>query len=269
VHIKRWITGLALLPLLILLVVVGGFYFTLLVNIAVLLTLWEYHRIVYFQQPGRIYHPITLLAYIFATGLVWSAFYNRPDWMLAALSANLVLAALISLFGYGSDTAVLGIIRRQLQGLIYIPLLLALLVLVRRGDNGMLWIFFMLSIVFAGDIAALYIGSFWGRRKLAPAISPGKTIEGSLGGLAANLLIGSIFKGLFLESLNWLPALAFMLAAGGAGQIGDLFESELKRTSKLKDSGGILPGHGGILDRIDALLFAAPVTYFFMFFVFS
>jgi phosphatidate cytidylyltransferase len=132
----------------------------------------------------------------------------------------------------------------------------------------MTWIFFLLSIVFAGDVSALYTGSFFGRRKLAPSISPGKTIEGSFGGLAANLVVGSAFKAFFMPHLTWLPTLIFILSVGVAGQIGDLFESELKRTSQLKDSGGILPGHGGFFDRIDALLFAAPVTYFFVVFVF-
>jgi phosphatidate cytidylyltransferase len=102
-----------------------------------------------------------------------------------------------------------------------------------------------------------------GRHKLNPAVSPGKTIEGAIGGLAGNILVGSIAKFFFLPALSWGPSILFFLAAGLAGQVGDLFESEFKRASKIKDSGGILPGHGGFLDRIDALLFASPVAYFF------
>ncbi|MBW1753268.1 MAG: phosphatidate cytidylyltransferase, partial [Deltaproteobacteria bacterium] len=90
-----------------------------------------------------------------------------------------------------------------------------------------------------------------------------KTIEGSIGGLAANLAVGAGFKHFFLPLLPWGLSLVFFIAAGAAGQVGDLFESQLKRVGNRKDSGELLPGHGGILDRIDALLFAAPVAYFF------
>ena len=103
---------------------------------------------------------------------------------------------------------------------------------------------------------------------MSPAVSPGKTIEGSIGGLAVNLVLGGIAKYLFLSGLPWGLSLLFFLAVGIAGQVGDLFESELKRSSGIKDSGGILPGHGGILDRIDALLFASPVAYIFIEYVF-
>jgi phosphatidate cytidylyltransferase len=107
-----------------------------------------------------------------------------------------------------------------------------------------------------------------GRHKLSPAISPGKTIEGAIGGLAANLAIGAIGKAFFLPNLPWSLSILFFLAVGIAGQIGDLFESEMKRSSNIKDSSNILPGHGGILDRIDALLFASPVAYVFIRFIF-
>jgi phosphatidate cytidylyltransferase len=107
-----------------------------------------------------------------------------------------------------------------------------------------------------------------GRHKLSPAISPGKTVEGAIGGLAANLVVGAIGKTLFLPSLPWSLSILFFLAVGIAGQLGDLFESEMKRSSNIKDSSNILPGHGGILDRIDALLFACPVAYVFIRFIF-
>jgi phosphatidate cytidylyltransferase len=160
------------------------------------------------------------------------------------------------------------VVIRQLQGTVYIPVLLSFLILIRAGDVGMTWIFFVLAIVFAGDTSAYYVGSYWGRHKLSPAISPGKTIEGSLGGLAANLAVGAIGKALFFPGLSWATSILFFLAVGAAGQMGDLFESEMKRFSGIKDSSSLLPGHGGILDRIDALLFASPVAYVFVRFIF-
>jgi phosphatidate cytidylyltransferase len=114
----------------------------------------------------------------------------------------------------------------------------------------------------------LYTGLLLGRHKLCPAVSPKKTIEGSVGGLAANILIGSIFKAIFLPELPWGACLVFFVLIGASGQIGDLFESIIKRSSNIKDSGTILPGHGGFLDRADAAMFAAPVAYYYKLFFF-
>jgi len=144
-----------------------------------------------------------------------------------------------------------------------------MLIAVRSTPDGMIWIFFLCAVIFAGDTAALYIGSLWGRHKLSRSISPGKTIEGAVAGLAANLLVGMVGQALFLAELGWSGSLVFCAAAGFAGQIGDLFESELKRAANIKDSGFLLPGHGGVLDRIDALLFAAPVAFCYRMYILS
>jgi phosphatidate cytidylyltransferase len=146
--------------------------------------------------------------------------------------------------------------------------MLGFLILIREDQSGAIWIFLLLAVIFAGDTSAYYVGSYWGRHKLSPAISPGKTIEGAIGGLAANLVVGAIGKTLFLPGLPWSLSLLFFLAVGIAGQLGDLFESEMKRSSNIKDSSNILPGHGGVLDRIDALLFASPVAYIFIKYIF-
>jgi phosphatidate cytidylyltransferase len=104
------------------------------------------------------------------------------------------------------------------------------------------------------------MGTKWGRRKLCPHVSPGKTIEGCLGGLAANLVCGFSVAAFLIPSLPPAKGVVFFLALGVAGQIGDLFESMLKRSAGVKDSGNLLPGHGGLLDRIDSLLFAGPIA---------
>ena len=180
----------------------------------------------------------------------------------------MVFVGLISILIYKSKPTVVDIIPKQIQGIVYIPLLLSFLVSIRRGPDGMIWIFLLLAVIFAGDISAYYVGSYLGRHKLSPTISPGKTIEGAIGGLAGNILAGSIGKFFFLPSLPWGFAILFFLSVGLAGQVGDLFESEFKRSSQIKDSGGLLPGHGGFLDRIDALLFASPVAYLFKIYIF-
>jgi phosphatidate cytidylyltransferase len=133
--------------------------------------------------------------------------------------------------------------------------------LIRSAESGAGWIFLLLLIVAAGDTGAFYSGTYLGRHKLCPWVSPKKTIEGSLGGLAANIIVALVFKTILLPSLAVLPCIVFAVVIGIAGQVGDLFASEFKRSAGIKDSGTLLPGHGGFLDRLDALLFASPLAY--------
>ena len=267
-HLKRWITGLIALPFLIFLVYKGGVLFTILISMAGLVALWEYYRLVFNGEDKPISNIILLWGYGINFAIIWSTFLVGPNLSLSVIGLNLIVVALISLFQFKTDQTVLDVVIKQLQGIIYIPVLLSFLVLIREGSSGMIWVFVLLAVIFAGDTGAYYVGSYLGRHKLSPAVSPGKTIEGSIGGLAVNLVLGGIAKYLFLSGLPWGLSLLFFLAVGIAGQVGDLFESELKRSSGIKDSGGILPGHGGILDRIDALLFASPVAYIFIEYVF-
>jgi len=267
-HLKRWITGLVALPFLIFLIYYGGIPFTILISLAGLVALWEYYRIVFNAQTRPLSRIILYWGYGISFALIWSTFLAGPDLTLSLIGLNLLVVAVISLFQFKTDRAVLEVIAGQLQGIIYIPLLLSFLVLIRAGSSGMIWIFLLLAIIFAGDTSAYYVGSYLGKHKLSPAISPGKTIEGAIGGIAANLVVGMIGKIIFLPAIPWGRCVLFFIVVGVAGQVGDLFESELKRASGIKDSGGILPGHGGILDRIDALLFASPVAYIFIRFIF-
>jgi len=267
-QLKRWITGLSALPFLIFLVYKGGVFFSALVSAASLVALWEYYRIVLGAKTRSLSGIILLWGYAIGFALIWAAYLKGSDFSLSLLAVNLLVIALISMFQFKTDRSVLEVIARQLQGIVYIPVLLSFLILIRESSSGMIWLFILLAIIFAGDTSAYYVGSYFGRRKLSPAISPKKTIEGSIGGLGANLIVGTVGKSFFLPELPWGTSILFFIAIGVAGQLGDLFESELKRSSGIKDSSGILPGHGGILDRIDALLFAAPVAYIFIRFVF-
>ena len=266
-HLKRWITGLSALPFLIFLVYIGGFPFILLVGFACICSLWEYYHIVLHDDIKGLSGIVIWWGYLVGFGIIVTAHFADSNSLLVLISLNLVVVGLISVFIYKSKSSIVDVIPKQMKGIVYIPLLLSFLVMIRRGPDGMIWIFLLLAIIFAGDISAYYVGSYLGRHKLSPAISPGKTVEGALGGLAGNLLVGSIGKFFFLPAISWGPAVLFFLAVGLAGQVGDLFESEFKRSSKIKDSGFLLPGHGGFLDRIDALLFASPVAYFFIVYI--
>ena len=266
-HKKRWITGLVAAPFLVFSIQQGGIWILILVVTAAELGLWEYFRIVRGENE-KILSGLPVIGFFSAVLVLYAAFKNAPDLMATALVFNLVASALLVVLRFGVAPEMIKDVTKQVLGVTYIPLLLAFLLLIRNDADGTVWIYFILAIVFAGDISALYIGSAYGRHKLSPAVSPGKTIEGSLGGLAANLAIGCMIKLLFLPTLSWPLTVLFCLLVGAAGQLGDLFESVLKRSSRVKDSGGLLPGHGGILDRIDALLFAAPIAYLFKIHIF-
>jgi phosphatidate cytidylyltransferase len=124
------------------------------------------------------------------------------------------------------------------------------------------WLFFALSLNWVGDIAALYLGRLTGRHKFAPRISPAKSWEGAAASVAASVIYGAIYLPRLLPSVPLAEGLALTAAANIAGQLGDLCESALKRGARVKDSGALLPGHGGWLDRVDSSLFALPVVYF-------
>lgn len=261
--LMRWITGLSLAPILILMILLGGWYFTIFIAIIGVLALSEYFRITFISEGKNISIVLFVFALGISLGIIGAIHFGRWNLALALLSLNLICCASFSVFQFKIDTNILVNIARQIQGMTYIPLSLACIVGLRNGDHGIFWIFFLLIIIFSGDIGAFYVGINFGKHKLCPSISPGKTIEGAIGGIVSNLIMGSILKILFLPTASWSISILFFITIGVIGQIGDLFESELKRSSNIKDSGWILPGHGGILDRIDAVLFAAPVTYIF------
>jgi phosphatidate cytidylyltransferase len=124
-------------------------------------------------------------------------------------------------------------------------------------------IFFLLTVVWAGDTGAFYVGRGIGKHKLAPRISPGKTVEGLIGGLVASMASALVFHRFWLKGLSVAGILGLAVAIGLAGVLGDLVESAMKRGAGVKDSSAIIPGHGGVLDRIDSLLFAIPVMYYY------
>jgi len=201
--------------------------------------------------------------YAAGAGIIWGAFGGSFETILGFALLDFFLTGLAALTRFGSDKTVGARTIKQFFGVFYVPVLLSALVLIRNGASGIYWIFMLLGVIFAGDVAAYYVGTYLGRRKLCPAVSPGKTIAGAIGGIAGNLVFGALFKAYFLPELAWGLSLICFGTMGLLGQGGDLFESLLKRTAGVKDSGAILPGHGGILDRIDALMFAAPLAFVF------
>lgn len=158
-----------------------------------------------------------------------------------------------------------------LFGYLYVPWLLGTIIALRYTPDGVLGLWYLLLpvlAIIASDVGAFAIGSLFGRRRLAPAISPNKTVEGSLGGLSLAVIVVLVATALLRRftgtQLDLYDAILFSLLVASAAQLGDLFESLIKRWAGVKDAGVFLPGHGGVLDRIDSALFAMPVTYFFI-----
>ena len=149
-------------------------------------------------------------------------------------------------------------------GIVYIPFLLSHVTLINKLPHGILWVLMLIATVWTGDTFALFIGSLWGRYKLCPQISPNKTAEGFLACFIGAILTVFVFKLLFLVALTATDALIIGLGIALFGQLGDLAESMIKRGSKVKDSGNLIPGHGGMLDRLDSFLFSSPFLYYFL-----
>ena len=252
------------LPFLLVLMLKGGaFLFALFISVIGIVALGEYYRIVFTPTPNLIKDPVTAFGFLICPLMIWAAYVTSFESIILLITLNLLVSGCYSLRQFRSDVRAVERLFKQVFGILYIPLFLSFLVLIRNSSQGLVWIFFLLVMVFACDTGAFYIGTWLGRNKLCPSVSPNKTIEGSIGGLAAALIAGGIYRLYVIPDLALGKVMLLSIVIGIVGQIGDLFESECKRYGHIKDSGSILPGHGGLLDRIDALLFAAPVVYCF------
>ena len=149
-----------------------------------------------------------------------------------------------------------------LFGIFFIGFLLAYVSLIRNLPNGRLWALFLIATVWAGDISALLSGSFFGKHKLYPKISPNKTFEGLGGSIVGSIVVALAFAILFLPRLQNGVCILLAIGMGILGQLGDFTESMLKRSAHVKDSGTLIPGHGGMLDRLDSFLFSAPFLHY-------
>jgi phosphatidate cytidylyltransferase len=271
-EMKRIITAAVLIPLVLLLIFAGPPWLIALVAALVAeFALWEYLGLA--DATGA---KTPRVAVMISVALLFACTYRRPDFLGPLLGA-LGLALFILCAFRSPLNRVLPNTAYSVFGIIYIAVPLSTLPLLSEQENGPSLLVFLFFVVWAGDIAALYVGRAWGRRKLAPAISPGKTWEGSAASIVSSVLIALALV-LLAEELGRrnLSGISSMLSYPGsvtgwlalavivnvAAQLGDLVESAIKRGAGVKDSGTLLPGHGGVLDRIDALLVAAPVLWY-------
>ncbi|MGD0802153.1 MAG: phosphatidate cytidylyltransferase [Terracidiphilus sp.] len=267
---KRVLTALILIPFVLLLVFLGPHWqwlFTLAVAGVAVLAAWEFLGMAEKAgaNPPRIAVLVAIVA-LFAGNFEW------PDQATATIGI-LSLGLLIYCTFFHPVAQMLADIAVSLFCLYYVGFTLIAVPALRDLPNGPSLVVFLLCVVWAGDIAAFYVGRAWGRHKMAPTLSPNKSWEGALGSIAGSLLITGVLLGLahllqlhdsallsYPEDIWYWMTLAVVVNI--AAQVGDLAESALKRSAGVKDSGSLLPGHGGVLDRIDALLLAAPALWY-------
>lgn len=289
---KRVLTAVVLIPLVLLLVFKGPeWLMPLVLGLLSYLAVREFVGIARghgLAPPGRLLTGFVLLLFLLPLPLaaLISPFTLPSDvaWLLPILLTVLAPFVFLGATSFGAD------LKRSLPdaaaalfGFIYIGISLVSVWLLWWRDWGSVLVLHLLLIVWSGDIAAYYVGTHWGRRKLAPRLSPNKTWEGALASLVVATALGTVILANLWPIQEWLaqhkllslvgergwgspPVIPTWFAIIGsaiiniAAQLGDLIESAMKRGAGLKDSGTLLPGHGGILDRIDALLFAGPVA---------
>ncbi len=253
------LTAAIFLPLLVWLVRLDSpRYFFLLVALAIVLAVLELFGLA--ERQGI--HPHRLTGVCGAVLVASSFLAGGPDLGLV-LAVCAVAAPLASLAGRQNFSEALPSIATTMFGLLFVGLLLGYQVGLRAtgGGAGPALVFFLLWVVWCSDAVAYFVGSLLGRRPLSPRLSPHKTLEGTLAGLLAAVLAAAAGKAWFLDGIPWPHALALGAVLGAFALAGDLCESLLKRGSQVKDSGGWIPGHGGMLDRTDSLLFTAPILY--------
>jgi phosphatidate cytidylyltransferase len=260
-HFQRFLTAAVLIPALFAYIAWGGpLLFAVLVWVGLLMGTYEYFCL---TGAGRTRGEIGLQGALGTIALLGAAFHGLEG-LLGALVFNVMVLVIYLVLTFKEDGLFFDRLGKQLFALCYLPLFLPFLILLRGVPQGIQWIFFVLAVNYAGDTAAYYTGRTLGRNKLAPAVSPKKTREGSIGGLAANGLMAWIFQQTLFKSFSAGEMILLGLTVGILSQFGDLLESMLKRAAGVKDSGILFPGHGGFLDRVDSLLLAVPVVYFFL-----
>lgn len=260
----RVLTGAVLIPLLLAAVwFLPPSYFRGLVAFAAAVGLHEFYRLA--QSGGS--RPLALPGVVLGAVLVMGNFYGTriPGPGLAAYAALCVIALLTArLFSRRPVEGALNDVAVTLLGIFYVGLLFGFQAAIHTGLQGKHWLLFLYLVIWASDTGAYYVGTAFGRRRLFEKISPKKSVEGFLGGTAAAMVAALLCKAWLVSGLGIVEALVLGAALALVGTVGDLAESLFKRSVGVKDSGALIPGHGGILDRMDSLLFAAPVLFFYL-----
>jgi phosphatidate cytidylyltransferase len=226
------------------------------------------------------YKPVRIIGYLACVPVFFISLAGEYKWLdnyidlfksinYASFGIYLIILILFSLMIFMRDRYNLNDISLTLFGIIYVPFLFAFIPLTRNLEHGMFFIG-VIFITWATDIFAYFVGVFMGRNKLLPAISPKKTVEGAIGGVIGCVLVTVLYGIAVSRYINNIPIYHYVIIGilnGIISQIGDWAASAIKRYVDIKDYGRVMPGHGGVLDRFDSILFTAPVVYFYISFI--
>jgi phosphatidate cytidylyltransferase len=259
-HLKRLIVAIILLPLLYVYIAFlpPGYFFFLIIIISTL-ALSEFYSM---YGVSGVLRYAGLLFGLSVLGMSYISWAHLPDVIVAAMMAAMVIRLLFRRDPISSLSDIAPIV----VGLLYIPALLSFQVEIRRF--GAEWIIFLYGTVWASDSLAYYVGKGMGKRKLYIEVSPNKTVAGAVGSLIGGAAGALILKTFIVHQLTTASAVAIGIMVGIISIIGDLVESMFKRDAGVKDSGELIPGHGGMLDKVDGALYAGPLLYWFLKFIY-
>lgn len=255
---KRVISSLVAIPLLLFFTISGGVIFKAGVIVLTVVALYEYIN-AYRNTKNKAIISVLVIGFILYYGLL---LMNSFDYALPVIFLIVIASMATPIFNSKYNVISSAV---SITGFIYIVCFFSLVILIRANKHGdsLIWLVFI--IAWCSDTFAYYIGKNFGKKKLCPAVSPKKTVEGSIGGIIGSI-VGVIVWGYLNQSINfqWYGLIILAISGSVISQIGDLSASLIKRHIGIKDYGNIMPGHGGILDRFDSILFAAPVVYYYI-----
>ena len=264
----RIISGLVMAPILIILIVLGGVFLQIAIGLASVIGMKEFYMA--FSKEEKGIHGI---GYIFAVGYVVFIHQIMDVKGLFPLFVTVFLLALLLSMVFGHRKFSIQDVLVTFWGLFYVCFLFSTIFLIREYRGGSMFVWLPFLIAFGCDTGAYFVGVTWGKHKLIPDLSPKKTIEGAVGGVVTATILTVIFA-LIIGKQPVLEGVNIVLLCGLTGflgsmlsQIGDLAASAAKRHTGIKDYGTLIPGHGGILDRFDSVLFTAPLVYYLVVFL--
>lgn len=235
----------------------GGIVSACVLGTISIMGVFEYFRV--YNMQKSIFAYISYIATAIYYGIIY---FNKTEFIFPMVIGLLMLFLAVYVFGFTKykDADV----TRALFGFVYVTVLLSYVYRVRMLESGMLLSFFILIASWGNDVFAYLVGSSIGKHKLAPKVSPKKSVEGFFGGIIGAALVGSLYAYIFRDTIQIPFLYCGIIAALGAipSVIGDLAASAIKRNNDVKDYSKLIPGHGGILDRFDSVIFTAPIIYY-------
>ncbi len=264
VYTKRWVTGIILVAAILVIILLGSVeILAAAITLFIIGGVWEYNNIVL----GKGFHKEKIESLIFAFVIPLTALFGSNQTMIAILAFCIMVVFILFLWSVKESTFDIMTVAKVIFGIMYIPFLMSHFILLRKMPVGELWVLFVLVLAFVGDTAALYIGKYFGKNKLITLVSPGKTVEGTIALVFGSVIACLIYSYFFLPEISLIHILIISFIGSIIGQLGDLCESAIKRNYGHKDSSALLPGHGGLLDRMDCLVFIVPFVYYYLVFV--